>query len=82
MSMGKKAFRSNFPRLLGKKMDIENRVIELSDVAKSTGISLRTLENTWNGKHHIHQLHAPTVIKLCAYFVCKIGDLVAIEKDG
>ena len=70
--------KSKFNLLLAKKMEAEDKAISLSDVAKETGITLRTLENTWSSNRvgGIDQIHRPTADKLCQYFNCDIGDLL------
>lgn len=70
--------KSKFNLLLARKMETEDKAISLSDVSKRTGITLKTLENTWSSNRigGIGQIHRPTADKLCQYFDCDIGDLL------
>ena len=73
--------KSKFNLLLAEKMEAEDKAISLSDVAKETGITLKTLENTWSSNRigGIDQVHCPTADKLCQYFDCDIGDLLTFR---
>lgn len=79
-----RTLKSNFNRLLARKMESEDKAISLSDVSKETGITLKTLENTWSNKRvgGIDQIHKPTADKLCQYFNCDIGDLVSFNDNN
>lgn len=73
---------SHFNRRLGIKMTTENKKITVGDVSQKTGISLKTLEQTWaNGDNGIAQIHVPTADKLCRYFDCELWELVSFEDE-
>lgn len=73
---------SHFNRCLGTKMVKENKKITISDVSKETGISLKTLEQTWASSNGgILQIHVPTADKLCQYFNCKLWELISFEGE-
>lgn len=71
---------SHFNRRLGAKMQRENKKITISDVSKETGISLKTLEQTWANGEGISQIHIPTADKLCRYFHCKLWELISFDE--
>lgn len=78
--MQQRSLKINFNRLLAEKALKEDSYISLREVAAETGITIKTLENTWSQNDKgIFQIHVPTADRLCQYFDCDFGDLVSFE---
>lgn len=72
--------RCQIIRLLSEKEKKENRRITYTDIAKSTGLSLSVVSRMANQK--ITRFEADTVIALCTYFKCSLGDLLVIDEES
>ncbi len=66
--------RFKIKELLERKEFKENRRITINEVAESTGINRMTLSKIIN--HRGYSTVTDNLDKLCAYFECKIEDLV------
>lgn len=66
--------RFKIKELLERKEFKENRRITINEVAESTGINRMTLSKVIN--HRGYSTVTDNLDKLCAYFECKIEDLV------
>lgn len=66
--------RFKIKQLLEKKEFDENRRITINELAESTGINRMTLSKIIN--HRGHSTVTDNLDKLCAYFQCRIEDLV------
>lgn len=66
--------RFKIKKLLERKEFKENRRITINEVAESTGINRMTLSKIIN--HRGYSTVTDNLDKLCAYFECKIEDLV------
>lgn len=71
---------NRLPKLIGEKGAKENRLINISDLARETGISRFTLHK-WM-KNELEQYRADTIESLCKYFRCDVGDLLYVEIEG
>jgi putative transcriptional regulator len=65
---------NRFAKLLEEKQDTENRFIPLAEVAKSTGISRKTLYQ-WE-KNIVTRFDTEVVEKLCQYFGVSLSELL------
>ena len=66
--------RFKIKELLERKEFKENRRITINELAESTGINRMTLSKVIN--HRGYSTVTDNLDKLCAYFECKIEDLV------
>jgi len=66
--------RFKIKQLLEKKEFDENRRITINELAESTGINRMTLSKIIN--HRGYSTVTDNLDKLCAYFECRIEDLV------
>ena len=66
-------------RLMAKKAAEENRRLTLTEVSDATGIGRVTL--TRIADHPNYNAEAENLDKLCAYFGCKIEELVEYRPD-
>lgn len=66
--------RFKIKQLLEKKEFDENRRITINELAESTGINRMTLSKIIN--HRGYSTVTDNLDKLCAYFQCRIEDLV------
>lgn len=66
--------RFRIKELLEKKEFNENRRITINEMAESTGINRMTLSKIIN--HRGYSTVTDNLDRLCAYFQCKIEDLV------
>ncbi len=66
--------RFKIKQLLEKKEFDENRRITINELSESTGINRMTLSKIIN--HRGHSTVTDNLDKLCAYFQCRIEDLV------
>lgn len=58
----------------------ERRVVQLAEIAESTGIHRVTLSKLANNKRYNAGLDL--IDRLCAFFGCEIGDLVQYVPDS
>jgi putative transcriptional regulator len=65
---------------MGRTAQIENRAVTLTEVAEKTGVSRFTLSNMAN--HDGYVTSTDKLELLCAYFACKIEDLVEYVPDA
>ncbi len=65
------AIRSRLSNLMGEKR------VRIIDVARATGISRNMLSKLYYDR--ARRVDLDDVAKLCAYFKCSVGDLLAVE---
>lgn len=71
--------RFKIKQLLEQKEFNENRRITINELAESTGINRMTLSKIIN--HRGHSTVTDNLDRLCAYFECRIEDLVEYVSD-
>lgn len=71
---------NRFGVLLAEKAAREKRRIPVSEVAKVTGITRKTLQSWANNT--VTRYDAPVIEALCAYFSCQPGDLLGYSPLG
>lgn len=71
---------NTFLVLLKQKEAKEGHRITYADVKAATGIAESTL-SAW-ANNTIQRFDRDTIEALCAYFDCKPGDLLVLEKDS
>ena len=70
---------NRFRVLLAEKEQREKRRIPLTEVAKETQISWKTLQGWAN--NDVSRFDAEKIEALCNYLDCNIGDLLVYEKE-
>ena len=75
-----KTLQSNINVLVAQKGQQERRKLTLFTVAEETGISKNTLYAIANNT--IERYPKDTLVKLCEYFGCGIGELLLLEEDS
>jgi putative transcriptional regulator len=70
---------SRLPMLMAQKQMRENRKINAVTVARETGLSRPTIAN-WI-RSDLKRFEEETIIILCQYFECGIGDLLTLEDE-
>lgn len=79
------SIKSRFNALLAKKEERENRKIDRMAIVREAGIAYPTVA-TWIGEGDdevtFDRLHSETVIRLCVYLECDLGDLLYIDRTG
>jgi DNA-binding Xre family transcriptional regulator len=70
---------SRVPILMAEKQMRENRRINASIIAREAGLSRPTVAH-WV-KSDFKRLDEETIITLCKYFQCGLGDLLTLEDD-
>jgi putative transcriptional regulator len=75
--MGQIVIRVN-EMLKGRELR-EGRRIPLAEIAGTTGISVETLSELIRNRASMISL--PVLASLCAYFSCKVGDLIHYDAD-
>lgn len=73
-------FRFHLKSLLADKEFKEGRRITLIEVAEATGLNRMTLSKVANNKRAA--VNSDVLDKLCAYFECRIEELVTHVPDG
>jgi len=68
------AVDNRFRVLLAEKEQREKRHIPLSEVARETNISWKTLQGWANNQ--VSRYDAPVIEALCKYLNCTVGDLI------
>lgn len=74
--MTKAYIRTRFNELLGRKEDAEGRQYSYTDIIEATGLHRQTVANYRLGR--VDRYDENTLIKLCAFLDCEIGDLLEI----
>lgn len=69
--------RNRLPALIGEYQVKENEMLDISTLAKRTGLSRTTLYKWVNGD--LDQFRADTIEALCKFFDCQVGDLLYVE---
>lgn len=75
---GKVVLKSNLSKLLLARSMAEGRRITQRELSNATGISEMTI-SSWMSDEPLDMISSKTVTRLCEYFRCEIGDLIAIE---
>jgi putative transcriptional regulator len=75
--MGQIVIRVN-EMLKGRELR-EGRRIPLAEIAEATGISVETISELLRNRAGMISL--PALATLCAYFSCKVGDLIHYDAD-
>jgi putative transcriptional regulator len=65
--------KSNLHKLMG-----DRKIRNISELSDATGITRKTLTRLYDDKGTAIEFE--TVIKLCAFFECNVGDLLYVEK--
>ena len=71
--------RFHLKKLIADKEFAEKRRITIAEISEETGINRMTLSKILN--HPGHSTVTDNLDKLCAYFDCKIEDLVTYIKE-
>jgi len=66
-------------KLMSEKQIRENRLINASTVSRETGLSRPTI-SSWV-KDDMKGFDKETIVILCKYFECDIGELLVLEHD-
>lgn len=66
-------------QLIAKKEAALNRRLTITEVADQADVSRQTLY-TWINQQTVELIKGDTVVKLCAYFQCDVGDLLYLEE--
>lgn len=70
--------RSRLLDLLAEKRRLEKRRISVASVARELGISNHTIQGFAHST--LKDYPAESIVKLCGYFNCTVGDLLVIEE--
>ena len=70
---------NRFRVLVAEKEVRDNSSYKLGDVAKATGLSKNVMTGYSNGI--VRRFDYPTLLSLCNWLECDIGDLLAIAED-
>lgn len=70
---------SNVLKLVSQKQIRDGRIINVATIARDTGLNRLTV-NAWV-KNDLSRFDSDTIIALCRYFECDIGDLLSIVDD-
>ena len=72
--------RTRLKVLMAEKALRENRKITQQVVAAETGVSQSTLSKYANDS--MERIERETLVKLCVYFDCDVGDLLFIDREA
>lgn len=77
--------RTRYNELLTAKAKREKRDISRMDVVREAGIAYPTVVQ-WEGEEgsevSFDRLHSDTIIRLCLYLGCQLGDLLFIDNEA
>jgi putative transcriptional regulator len=65
--------KSNLHKLMG-----DRKIRSISELSDATGITRKTLTRLYDDKGTAIEFE--TVVKLCTFFNCEVGDLLFIER--
>lgn len=71
-------FRSRLPILLAEKEHRERRRITQTELKNATQLARGTI-SSWMSPEPMPRLDGNTVVALCRYLDCEIGDLVELD---
>lgn len=66
-------------QLLSHRQMQEKRKISYREIARATGLPTSTISRM--ARDEVTRFDAETLSALCAYFDCKLGELLVYEKD-
>ena len=72
------ALRSKLPDLIRKRELEENRRIHQYEIAEATGLRPNTISR-WMSPKPLKRLDEATILPLCNFFRCQVGDLIFID---
>lgn len=71
--------RSRMRVLMAEKSLREKRKITLTTVAEETQLAKQTVIKM--ARHEVAQIKGDTIVTLCKYFGCTVGDLLYVEDE-